>query len=330
TVNPDYGQVELDPSVMNLSAYEVFYEEKRPFFLEGRHILEFDNNEEGMMFYSRRIGAMPSYQPQGIDNIDNFTSTPKFIPIIGALKLTGTNRNGLTIGLLESVTAQTFSNVRRNGIFDSEMTEPLTNSTVARVQKNWDGNTLLGGMVTAVNRKLTEEHLRNAMIGNAFTAGVDFTQYLANRLYYIDMKGMFSTLHGSPSALLKTKTNAAHYFHRESGARYLDLNPSSRSMQGTGGYIKVGKKGNAQWNFSQIYSWSSPGFDLNNVGYMKQSDYMLNESEIAFRKTDPWGPFRFAGINMTQKNVWNYGGDAINNDVAIRWRSLSIAHRIEM
>src|SRR5690606_1119176 len=144
------------------------------------------------------------------------------------------------------------------------------------------------------------------------------------------MKGMFSTLHGSPSALLKTKTNAAHYFHRESGARYLDLNPSSRSMQGTGGYIKVGKKGNAQWNFSQIYSWSSPGFDLNNVGYMKQSDYMLNESEIAFRKTDPWGPFRFAGINVTQKNVWNYGGDAINNDVAIRWRSLSIAHRIEM
>lgn len=330
TVNPDYGQVELDPSVMNLSAYEVFYEEKRPFFLEGRHILEFDNNDEGMMFYSRRIGAMPSNQPLGIDNIDNFTSTPKFIPIIGALKLTGTNRNGLTIGLLESVTAQTFSNVRRNGVFDSEMTEPLTNYTVARVQKNWDGNTLLGGMVTAVNRKLTEEHLQDAMIGNAFTAGLDFTQYFANRLYYIDMKGMFSTLHGSPSALLKTKTNAAHYFHRESGSRYLDLSPNSRSMQGTGGYIKVGKKGNAQWNFSQIYSWSSPGFDLNNVGYMKQSDYMLNETEIAFRKTDPWGPFRFAGINMTQKNVWNYGGDAINNDVAIRWRSLSIAHRIEM
>ncbi len=330
TINPDYGQVEVDPSVMNLSAYEVFYDEKRPFFLEGKHILEFDNNDDGMMFYSRRIGAMPSYRPLGIDDVESFTSTPQFIPIIGALKLTGTNRKGLTVGLLESVTAQTSSKVMRNGVRSTEVTEPLTNYTVARVQKNWDGNTLLGGMVTAVNRNLTQEHLRDALIGNAFIAGLDVTQYFANRLYYIDAKGMFSTLHGSPEALLRTKTNAVHYFHRESGADYLNLDPNSRSMQGTGGYVTVGKKGNAQWNFSETFSWSSPEFDLNDVGYMKQSDYKLNETEIAFRKTDPWGPFRFAGINLTQKNVWNYGGDAMNNDVAIRWRSLSIAHRIEM
>lgn len=328
--NPDYGQVEVDPSVMNLSAYEVFYDEKRPFFLEGKHILEFENNDDGMMFYSRRIGAMPSYKPRDIDQVTNFASTPTFIPIIGALKLTGTNRKGLTVGLLESVTAQTSSKVMRNGINHRAVTEPLTNYTVARVQKNWDGNTLLGGMVTSVNRNLTHEYLRDELVGSAFTAGVDITHYFADRLYYVDAKGMVSTLHGSPAALLKTKTNAVHYFHRESGADYLDINPNSRSMQGTGGYVKVGKKGNAQWNFSQLFSWSSPGFDLNDVGYMKQSDYKLNETEIAFRKTDPWGPFRFAGINLTQRNVWNYGGDAINNDVALRWRSLSIAHRIEM
>ncbi|MGV3763822.1 DUF5916 domain-containing protein [Parapedobacter sp.] len=330
TFNPDYGQVEVDPSVMNLSAYEVFYDEKRPFFLEGKHILEFDNNDGGLMFYSRRIGAMPSYQPADIDQRENFASTPNFIPIIGALKLTGTNRKGLTIGLLESVTARTSSQVMRNGVRGREVTEPLTNYTVARIQKNWDGNTLLGGMVTAVNRNLTEDHLHDALVGNAFTAGIDITQYFANRLYYIDAKGMFSTLHGSPAALLKTKTNAVHYFHRASGADYLSLNPGSRSMQGTGGYVKVGKKGNAQWNFSELFSWSSPGFDLNDVGYMKQSDYKLNETEIAFRKTDPWGPFRFAGINLTQRNVWNYGGDAVNNDVALRWRSLSIGSRMEM
>jgi len=330
TVNPDYGQVELDPSVMNLTAYEVFYEEKRPFFLEGKHILEFENNDDGMMFYSRRIGAMPSYQPQNIDNIDHFASTPTFIPILGAMKLTGTNRNGLTVGLLESVTAQTLSRVRRNGVYGSEVTEPLTNYTVARVQKNWDGNTLVGGMFTSVNRHLSKEHLQHRLIRDAFTAGVDVTHYFANRLYYIDAKGMVSSLHGTPEALLNTKKNAVHYFHRESGASYLSLRPGSASMHGTGGYLKVGRKGNAQWNFSQTFSWSSPGFDLNDVGYMQQTDYMLNESEIAFRKTDPWGPFRAAGINLTQKNRWNYGGDPVNNDVAIQWRSLSIRHRIEM
>lgn len=330
TINPDYGQVELDPSVMNLTAYEIFYDEKRPFFLEGRHILEFDNNEGDKMFYSRRIGAMPSYQPKGIDNIDSYASTAGPIPILGAMKLTGTNKNGVTIGLLESITAKTSVRVLRDGEYDREVTEPLTNYTVARVQKNWEGNTLLGGMLTSVNRNLREGHLKDALVENAFVAGVDFTQYFANRLYYIDAKGMFSTLHGSSSAILNTKKNAAHYFHRVSGESYLDLRPEETSLQGSSGFVKVGKKGNAQWNFSQTFSWSSPGFDVNDVGYMKQSDYKLNESEVVFRKTDPWGPFRFAGINMTQKNVWNYGGKAINNDMAVRWRSLSIKRRIEM
>lgn len=330
TINPDYGQVELDPSVMNLSAYEIFYDEKRPFFLEGKHILEFDNNEGGMMFYSRRIGAMPSYQPKGIDNMENYASLANPIPILGALKLTGTNKQGVTVGLLESVTGQTSSRVLRQGEYDREVTEPLTNYTVVRVQKNWEGNTLLGGMLTSVNRNLKADHLKDALAENAFAVGLDFTQYFANRLYYIDAKGMFSTLHGSPLAILSTKKNAAHYFHRESGSSYLDLRPEDSSLQGSSGYVKAGKKGNAQWNFSQTFSWASPGFDLNDVGYMKQADYRANESEVVFRKTDPWGPFRFAGINLTQKNVWNYGGKAINNDVAVRWRSLSIKRRVEM
>lgn len=329
TINPDYGQVEQDPSVMNLSAYEVFYDEKRPFFLEGRHILEFEN-AENKMFYTRRIGSMPTYKPQDIDNINNFSSTPKNIPIIGAMKLTGTNKNGLTLGILESVTARTSSKVQRNGQRDREVTEPLTNYTIARVQKNWDGNTLLGGMITSVNRDLDNQHLKDIMVENAFTGGLDFTQYFADRLYYIDAKAMFSSLHGSALAILNTKRNAAHYFHRESGQRYLDLDPTKRALEGTGGYIKAGQRGNAQWTFAQTFSWSSPGFDVNDAGYMKQADYKANESELEYRKTDPWGPFRFAAINLTQKNVWDYGGTAVNNDVAVRWRALTTKRRFGM
>lgn len=97
TINPDYGQVELDPSVMNLTAYETFYDEKRPFFLEGKHILDFANGSD-MMFYTRRIGASPSYTPRGIDNVGSYAETKENVPIIGALKLTGTNKRGLTIG----------------------------------------------------------------------------------------------------------------------------------------------------------------------------------------------------------------------------------------
>lgn len=195
TINPDYGQVELDPSVMNLTAYETFYDEKRPFFLEGKHILDFANGSD-MMFYTRRIGAAPSYSPPGIDNINSFARRKENIPIIGALKLTGTNRKGVTIGVVQSLTAQSSSKVTFNGMEDKVVVEPLTNYTVARVQKNWEGNTLLGGMITSVNRALDEPYLKDFMVRNAFTAGVDFTQYFKNRLYYIEAKAMMSSLGG--------------------------------------------------------------------------------------------------------------------------------------
>lgn len=328
TVNPDYGQVELDPSVMNLTAYETFYEEKRPFFLEGKHIFDFANGND-MMFYSRRIGAAPSYTPSGIDNINNFASTMENVPIIGALKLTGTNRNGVTVGALQSVTAQSSAQVSRKGVRSKEVVEPLTNYSLVRIQKNWDGNTLLGGMVTSVNRALNRPYLDDFMVHNAFTGGIDFTQYFKKRLYYIEAKGMFSSLHGSEKAITLLQQNAVHYYQRQSSSGYLGVNPNRRSLNGTGGYVKLGRKGNARWNFAETFSWSSPGFDLNDMGYMKETDNISNESEIAYRQTDIWKIFRYNAISLTQKNQWNYGGQAINNDVALRWQSMTM-NRFEL
>lgn len=328
TINPDYGQVELDPSVMNLTAYETFYDEKRPFFLEGKHILDFANGSD-MMFYTRRIGAVPSYRPDGIDNINNFASQKDNVPIIGALKLTGTNRRGVTIGVVQSVTARSSAKVTMNGMEDKVVVEPLTNYTVARVQKNWKGNTLLGGMVTSVNRALDEPHLEDFLVRNAFTAGVDFTQYFKNRLYYIDAKGMISSLAGSPEAIHALQTSAVHYYQRASSADYLGVDPNRRSLSGTGGYLKVGRKGNAKWTFSETFSWSSPGFDLNNIGYLKETDNLTNETEIAYRQTDAWRMFRYNAFTLTQRNQWNYGGTPFNNEAAIRWQSMSI-NRLEL
>ena len=325
TVNPDYGQVELDPSVMNLTAYETFYEEKRPFFLEGKHILDFTlGNENDMMFYTRRIGASPSYTPENIDNRNRFAETKENIPIIGALKLTGTNRRGVTIGIIQSVTARSSAMVWDNGTESRTIVEPLTNYTVARLQKNWKGNTLLGGMLTSVNRSLEEPYLKDFFVRNAFTGGLDFAQYFKNRLYYIEAKGMFSSLQGSQEAITRLQQNAVHYYQRESSADYLQVDPTRTSLNGTGGYVKAGRKGNAKWTFSEMYSWSSPGFDLNDIGYLKETDYQSNISEIAFRQTDIWKLFRYNAFTLTQKNMWNYGKQAIYNDVAFRWQSMTM------
>lgn len=328
TINPDYGQVELDPSVMNLTAYETFYDEKRPFFLEGKHILDFANGSD-MMFYTRRIGAAPSYSPEGIDNINSFADSKENVPIIGALKLTGTNRQGVTVGVVQSVTARSSAKVTRNGAEDVEVVEPLTNYTVARVQKNWKGNSLLGGMVTSVNRALDQPYLEDFMVRNAFTAGIDFTQYFKNRLYYIDMKGMFSSLSGSKEAIALRQMSPVHYYQRASASDYLGVDPDRRALNGTGGYVKAGRKGNAKWAFSETFSWSSPGFDLNDMGYMKEADNRTNESEVAYRQTDIWKMFRYNAFTLTQKNQWDYGGNPFSNDLALRWQSMTM-NRYEM
>lgn len=322
-INPDFGQVELDPSVMNLTAYETFYDEKRPFFLEGKHILDF-NNSGDMMFYTRRIGASPSYHPQGIDNVNSFAGSAENVPIIGALKLTGTNKRGVTIGVVQSITARSSLKVTRDGSEHKEVVEPLTNYTVARVQKNWKGNSLLGGMVTSVNRALDEPHLENMLIRNAFTTGVDFTQYFANRLYYIDAKGMFSTLNGTKEAVTRLQQSPIHYYQRTSATNYLGVDPNRTSLSGTGGSVEVGRKGNSKWNFMEKYSWSSPGFDLNTIGYMREADFRENETEVSFRQTEQWKIFRSNTITLAQENVWNYGGQAVENNLSASWSTMFI------
>ena len=331
TVNPDFGQVDVDPSVMNLTSYETFYDEKRPFFLEGKHITDFLMGSD-MMFHTRRIGAVPSLSPEGVDNINKFAETVNNVPIIGAMKLTGTNSQGLTLGIVQSVTARTSVEVMQpydplssyaSSSYDKEVIEPLTNFTVARVQKNWEGNTLLGGMLTMVNRVIDDQpRLKNNLVQNAYTAGVDFTQFFNNRLYYVEMKGMFSSLNGSTGAITRLQRNAVHYYQRTSGKNYLGVDENRTSLNGTGGYVKAGRKGNAKWSFSETFNWFSPGFDLNDVGYLRQADMMSNETAVEFRQTDPWKLFRSNTLSFSQSNQWNYGGKFLGNSASLGWRTM--------
>jgi hypothetical protein len=193
---------------------------------------------------------------------------------------------------------------------------------VARVQKNWQGNSLLGGMLTMVNRQLDEPHLADFMVKNAYTAGIDFTQYFANRLYYIEAKGMYSYMGGSKEAIAALQQNAVHYYQRISGDSYLGVDPNRTSLAGTGGYVKAGRKGNAQWTFSEKFGWSSPGFDLNAIGYLRETDYYQNETEVAFNQTEPWKIFRSNTLTLVQSNKWNYGGKATSSSLVLTWRSM--------
>jgi len=314
TVNPDFGQIEADPSVMNLTAFETFYDEKRPFFLEGKHIFDFspDNN---MMFYSRRIGHAPSYAPP-VDNITSFSKLPEFTNIINAIKLTGTTRNGVSVGILQSTTQKETAKLSENWIESNPVVEPLTNFLVGRIQKIANkGNTLLGTMFTSANRIINDRHLDH-LNRNAYTAGIDFLQYTKDRTYFLDFKGIVSHINGRESALVDLQRNPLHYFQRPDATGYLGVDSSRRSLSGSGGYLSLGRQGNKHFIFSEKISWWSPGFDLNDVGYLLMADLVENITKISYRETEPKRLLRNYTVTLAQKNAWNFGGVNTYRDIS--------------
>ncbi len=287
TVNPDFGQVESDPSVMNLTAFETFYEEKRPFFLEGKNIFNFEFDDVNM-FYSRRIGHAPTYRPDLNNN--EYLDFPDNTTILSAEKFSGKTAKGLSVGVIHSLT-----NSERATIHTSEgntrfTAEPLTNYLVARVQQDFNqSNTMLGGMFTSTNRFIHDANL-NFMNRAAYTGGVDLLHYWKDKEYYLDAKLLGSTINGKPEAIADLQTSSARYYQRPD-ASYLHLDSTLTQLSGFGGKIKIGKGSKGLWRYSTEVSWRTPGLDLNDIGYMQTADKIKQKNIVSYFVNKPVGIF---------------------------------------
>ena len=314
TVNPDFGQVEADPSVVNLTAYETYFEEKRPFFIEGRNILNYQlvggdgESSSDNLFYSRRIGRYPQYVP----DTGAYLEMPEATPILGAFKLTGKTRSGLSIGVLDSLTARESALLSDGGVPYGLPVEPLTNYFVARAQQDYNGGaTTLGGMLTSVNRDIRNANL-SFLHDAAQTGGLDFFHSWKNKTYYFSLKTIFSRVHGSPEAILATQTSSVRYFQRPD-ADYLKVDPTRRSLFGTGGSVEIGKQGGGHWQYVAGFTWRSPGLELNDVGFLRQTDQMTEYVWAGYNVYEPAGIFRSYSVNLNQRATWNFGGQTTSN-----------------
>ena len=311
TINPDFGQVEADPSEVNLTSFETFFQEKRPFFIEGKNILSFplmfgdgDLASESM-FYSRRIGRRPHNNPELKDG--EFVNAPEFTSILGAAKITGKTKDGWSIGILESLTSDEFARIS-NGVERSEMIEPFTNYSIARVQKDFDkGNTMLGGMLTSVNRSLSEEQL-NYLHKTAITGGLDFVHKWHNKDWEFDLSTYFSRVDGSAEAISNTQQSWIHGFQRPD-ATHLSFDSTRTSLMGQGGKIVLAKNG-GRLKFMAATAWKSPGLELNDVGYMRQADNILEVIWVGYRIYEPFSIFRNLNLNINQWTEWNFAGES--------------------
>jgi hypothetical protein len=320
TINPDFGQVEADPSILNLSAFEIFFEEKRPFFLEGKNILDFSMGYGNDLFYSRRIGAPPAYYPELEEN--EYADAADNTSIISAIKLSGKNKNGLSLGIIHSLTAR--ETVRRGseeGSVQTETSEPFTSYFVSRVQKDYNqANTLLGGMFTAVNRNIGDDHLL-FLSKAAYTGGLDLLHQWHDKTYFVSVKSLFSHLTGDPRAMITLQEAPARYMQRPDFA-HLGIDSSKTSLTGTAIEVRIGKSGNGHWRYDLELNYLSPAFDLNDAGFTRTTDMLYQTASLAYVIFEPFGIFRTFSVSIDQSNFWNTGGYYLSSEVETQVRSL--------
>ena len=310
TVNPDFGQVESDPSVMNLTAFETLYEEKRPFFLEGLNIFKFEMGDANL-FYSRRVGHTPTCRPEMGNN--EYLKYPDNTSILSAVKISGKTSKGLAVGILQSLTANENAQLYSGGKTRDLRVEPMTSYTVARLQQDYkDGNTVLGGIFTSTNRFITDQYLEG-LNRNSFSGGIDFLHQWKQKKYFVDAKFIGSAIGGSKEAIADLQLSSARYYQRPD-AYHVKFDPNRTQLAGQGGRIKIGK-GSGLLRFSEEVNWKSPGLELNDIGFMQMADQLEQETEISYFVNKPVSIFRMYSVGLHQSNRWDYAMNYENSGV---------------
>lgn len=318
TVNPDFGQVEADPAEVNLSAFESRFGERRPFFVEGSDIFSFGGGGWGgvNLFYSRRIGQSPQ-----VGRISDavYADVPDASTILGAAKLTGRTPGGWSIGVLEAVTQREVAPyVDATGGRGTAVVEPLSNFLVARARREArQGQTLYGGIFTAVNRSMGEERIRSALRSDAYSAGVDFRHEWANRSWSLEGYLVGSHVRGESGVMLDAQLSPARYYQRPD-ALYLVLDSTATSLSGYAARIQLGKPAGEHWRGSVSASASSPGFEVNDLGYYYNSDRVLLDTDISYVENQPGRVFRNWRVSGGPGVLWNYGGDFLRGSSTFR------------
>lgn len=314
TVNPDFGQVEADPSEVNLTAFETRFTEKRPFFIEGRSILDFQLSPAiaggdftiDNLFYSRRIGRPPRGDPELAAG--ESADVPATSSILFASKLTGQTRRGLSIGVLESVTGEETARIAATGgARREEAVEPLTNFFAGRLQQDLRGGaSRLGGMLTAAHRRLDGTPL-GFLHRSAWAGGADFYHSWRNRSWYVAGNGVASRVAGDREALLATQTASTRYFQRPDND-HTELDSTRTALAGHAGALRLGKTGGKRWRFEGGVTWRSPGFEANDLGFLRRADEINQFGWAQYGIRNPFSIFRRLSVNFNEWIRWDFGG----------------------
>jgi hypothetical protein len=311
TINPDFGQVEVDPAVVNLSEFETFYPEKRPFFTEGLNVFRFgDSPAPGRwgfifapsLFYTRRIGRSPQASP-----VAEMISAPGETTILGAAKVTGRLPGGWTVGVLDALTDSEHARFISEGAEGRQRVEPMTNYFVSRVTRELGERSRLGLMFTSVNRNLNDE--LSFLRSSAISGGVDGYTRFGDRTWVLDGFVVGSRVTGSAEAIALTQRSPARYYQRPD-AGHVGFDPGRTSLSGWGGRTMFAKATGVWRPNVQVQAYS-PGFETNDAGFMQRTDVISGSALLQYtnRETTPRFRNRNGWAGMWQNR--NFDGDVL-------------------
>jgi len=312
-VNPDFGQVEVDPAIINLTAFETRYQERRPFFVEGTDLFSFQEGGTAgstgrppQLVYSRRIGR----PPQGRVSSDAvFADSPAAATILGAAKLTGRSDSGWSLGLLEAFTEREATQwVDAAGAPSETVVEPATNYLAGRLRRDLRaGDTRIGVLGSAVNRRLQGSSM--VIPSAAYTGGLDFTHEWADRSWRFSGAFAGSHVRGSEEAMSATQRSSSRYFQRPDG-EHLSLDPRASSLSGYYAMADLNKQaGKVQVKLAGAAI--SPGFEVNDLGFQSRADRLIIDTQLKYRETVPGRIFQSWEVRGGPDVIWNYGGERV-------------------
>ena len=322
TINPDFGQVEADAAVVNLSGFENFFAEKRPFFVEGTDLLRFSfgsgsSGDEGLV-YTRRIGRSPQLSP----STAGFVDAPSETTILGAAKITGKLGGGWALGAAQALTARERADILDVGglrIGDAPV-EPLSSYSVIRLQRTTGaGRVSYSGIATGMVRSFDDPAFASVLHRNAFSAGADFRSRFARDAYEFEAKLLGSQVNGTAQSILRTQLAPAHYFQRPDQA-YVIVDSARTSLTGFGANVRFAKVAGFMV-FSANASTRSPGLETNDVGFIRRGDQHNASAEVHLRWLRPGQvlpAFRRFELELRQSSSATYGWERGSTTTELR------------
>ncbi|MDE2876377.1 MAG: DUF5916 domain-containing protein [Gemmatimonadota bacterium] len=310
-INPDFGQVEADPAQVNLTAFETFFPERRPFFVEGSGIFQFrfsegdgDMAREGL-FYSRRIGR----PPQGRIHGAAYRESPEGTRILGAMKLSGKTRSGWSLGLLHAVTGQEKGRLAdRAGTVSEQVVEPAAQYGMARIGRDFREGRSAVGMISTWTRRAQGPATELALHQGAYTGGIDARHRFGGDRFIVTGYLLGSTVHGSKAAIARTQRAPARYYQRPDGD-HTTYDPTRTSLSGWAGAATLAKISGGYWRFATGAMARSPGFDSNDLGFMREADFVVPFAWVGYQHFRPAGYFQNWSVGVDSWAPYSFGGE---------------------